>query len=164
MDGSIIQGSSLEVIAGVRAYAEADADAPGGGIVAGNGGIANATSSPLVGAAIGDNVHAAGVQVSGIVTVRANAEDLAIANGWGLTVAAGAVGGQSATATADPDVAASIGDGSMISAGSITVEAQSHDQSSAIAEAAGVGAIVATGAQAAAAITPTVEALAGKPD
>ena len=96
MDGVIAEGTNLNVETTTDDRAAALAEAPGGGIITGNGAIANAVVSSRGQAFIGES---ADVDVSGAVKVRTDATTRADANAFGASFGILGIGGTYANAT-----------------------------------------------------------------
>ncbi len=126
VDGKVTGSSSLMVQAAATNTSDAEATAFAGGIIAGDGAGAYATTSPTVSAYTLGNITATGaVQITATVTPQA------IAKALGVAVGGVSIGVSLTQATVSPMVSAYAGANSTITAASLTIMAgQMQDSAS----------------------------------
>ncbi|MDZ4169925.1 MAG: hypothetical protein U1E26_09780 [Coriobacteriia bacterium] len=124
MDGTIDAGTNVTVIARAVAYADAYSEASGGGLISGKFHSATAVANPSVLGRAGNGSTAAGIDVTGAVSIRAESEADAAANCiGGLNLGLAAVGLNTASATSSPVTDAQVGANSVVRGGSIDIVA-----------------------------------------
>ncbi len=144
LDGDVTGGLDLAVLASGTNVAGTNAEAVGGGLVAGNGAISTATAAPVNLARIGDD--SAPSHVSVLVDVTLGASSIATAESHGVAVTGAlaiGIGVVLSTATTTPTTTSSVGAFSSIDAmrGSIDVFAHHNidDRPGAVATAQAPG-------------------------
>ncbi len=134
MDGSIIDGRNLTVLARASTTADADTEAVSGGIVGVSGNDAGASISPTVIAFIGAN---ADIVVTQDVAVTALSTGSAIAETSGVAGGVVGVGASKATATEITSVSAFVGSHARVDAGNNIAITAGHNYNLSTGQAIG---------------------------